>query len=140
MNTYGFDQEALELIYRYLRDRSQKVKVGSSFRNELDVLCGVSQVSILGPPLFNIDICDLFFIDMSSDIANYADDTTPFECVRYYDKLKENLELTIYKISNLLKYNNFKINATLYQSANLNNHDSIIKSTPFFYEFFFFFA
>ena len=88
MNTYGFDQEALELIYRYLRDRSQKVKVGSSFRNQLDVLCGVSQVSILGPLLFNIDICDLLFIHMSSDIANYADDTTPFECAPYYDKLK----------------------------------------------------
>ena len=105
--------------------------MGSSFRNQLDVLCDVSQVSIFGPLLFNIDICDLFFIDMSSDIANYADDTTPFECAPYYDKLKENLELTIYKISNLLKYNNFKINATLYQSANLNNHDSIIKSTRF---------
>ena len=88
LNTYGFDQEALELIYRYLRDRSQKVKVGSSFRNQLDVLCDVSQVSILGPLLFNIDICDLFFTDMSSDIANYADDTTPFECAPYYDKLK----------------------------------------------------
>ena len=88
MNTYGFDQEALELIYRYLRDRSQKVKVGSSFRNELDVLCDVSQVSILGPLLFNIDICDLFFTDMSSDIANYADDNTRFECAPYYDKLK----------------------------------------------------
>ena len=36
-----------------------------------------------------MDICNLFFIDMSSDIANYADDTTPYECAPYYDKLKE---------------------------------------------------
>ena len=36
---------------------------------------GVPQMSILGPLLFNMDICNLLFIDMSSDIANLADDT-----------------------------------------------------------------
>ena len=82
---------------------------------------------ILGPLLFNIDICDLFFIDMSSDIANYADDTTPYECAPYYNELKENLESTICKIFNWFKYNNVKANATkchffssFYQSATLN--------------------
>ena len=77
LNAHGFDQEALKLIHSYLCDRSQKVKAGSSFSKELDILCGIPQGSILDPFLFNIDICDLFFIDMSSDIANYADDATP---------------------------------------------------------------
>ena len=63
--------------------------MGSSFSKELDILCCVPQGSILGALLSNIDICDLFFIDMSSDIANYADDTTPYECAPYYSKLKE---------------------------------------------------
>ena len=49
---------------------------------------------------------------MNSDIANHGDDTTPYKCTPYYDKLKENLELTIYKIFNWFKYNNFKANAT----------------------------
>ena len=72
---------------------------------------------------------------MSSDIANYADDTTPYECAPYYDKLKGNLELTIYKILDWFKYNNFKANATKchfflspYQSATINIDGSIIKS------------
>ena len=45
-------------------------KVGSSFSKELDILCCVPQGSILDPLLSNKDICDLFFIDMSSNIAN----------------------------------------------------------------------
>ena len=115
LNAYDFDQVASKLIHSYLCDRSQRVKVGSSFSKELD-------------------ICDLFLIDMSSDIANYVDDTTPYECAPYYDKLKENLELTIYKIFNWFTYNNFKANATKchfflspHQSATINIDGSIIK-------------
>ena len=74
--------------------------MGSLFSKELDILGGVLQGSILGFLVFNIDICGLFFIDMSSDIANYADDTTPYECAPYYNELKENLESTICKIFN----------------------------------------
>ena len=131
LNAYGFGQVALKLVHGYLCDRSQSVKVGSSFSKEFDILCGVPQGSILGPLLLTA-LCDLCFIDMSSDIANYADDTTPYECAPYSEKLKENLELTIYKLSNCFKYNNFKANATKcrfslspYQSGTINIDGSI---------------
>ena len=40
------------------------------------------QGSILGPLLFNIDLIDLFYECEESNIASYADDTTPYFCAR----------------------------------------------------------
>ena len=48
------------LVCDYLSDRSQKTKVGSSFSDYLDIIYGVPQGSMLGPLMFNIDLCDLF--------------------------------------------------------------------------------
>ena len=67
----------------------------------------------------------IFFVDVTSDIANYADDTTPYECAPYYDKLKENLELTIYRIFYWLRYIDFKgnvIKCHFYQSVCYQKH------------------
>ena len=57
LNTYGFDRNALKLIYDFLSDRSRKTKKGCSFSAYLDIIYGVPQGSILGLLLFNIDIC-----------------------------------------------------------------------------------
>ena len=80
LNAYGFYRNILKLIYDDLKDISQKTKVGSSFSAYLDIIYGVPQGSIFGPLLLNIDLCDLFFEDYSPDFADFADDTTPYEC------------------------------------------------------------
>ena len=36
--------------------------------------------SVLGPLLFNIVLIDLFYECEESNIASYADDTTPYSC------------------------------------------------------------
>ena len=64
---------------------------------------------------------------MSSDIANYADDITPYECAPYYDKLKKNGIDNLQNVLNWFKYKTFIANATKchfflspYQSATIN--------------------
>ena len=47
LNAYGFDRNALKLIYDYLSDRLQKTKVGSSFSAYLDIIYGVLLLLLL---------------------------------------------------------------------------------------------
>ena len=138
LNAYGFNQNALKLIYDYLSDRLQKTKVGSLFSAYLDITYGVPQGSILvcWPLLFNIDLCDLFLEDYSSDFANFADDTTPYKCRPELNEVMNNLETTIEKMFEWFSFNNFKANVSKchlryspYQPVPVNIKGSITESS-----------
>ena len=47
------------------------------------------QVSILGPLLFHINLCDLFLSEYSSEFTNFAEDTTSYVYGKYYDEQKQ---------------------------------------------------
>ena len=79
LHAYGFSTSALNLIYDYLSERMQRTKIGNVFSTWRSILYGFPQGSILGPLLFNIDINDLFYSSTHIEIANFADDNTPFE-------------------------------------------------------------
>ena len=74
----GFSYEACKVMYYYLTDRKHRTKINDSFSSFIDLLLGVPQGSILGPYLFNIYICNLFFFVEEDNVISYADDTTPY--------------------------------------------------------------
>ena len=80
LNAYGVDVSALRLIFDYLTNRKQRTKIGIDYSSWREILYGVPQGSILGPLLFNTFICNLFLITDDFEMANYADDTTPYVC------------------------------------------------------------
>ena len=75
---FGFDNPSLLFIYSYLVGRMQRTKVNNAYSSYSSIQYGVPQGSILGPLLFNIYMCDMFFQNPTCNIASYADDTTPY--------------------------------------------------------------
>ena len=92
LHAYGFSLESITFIQSYLTNRIQRNKISSSFSEYSNVESGVPQGSISGPLFINIFICDLFFDDIDIDLANYADDTTPYAYDLELDKVIESLK------------------------------------------------
>ena len=65
------------MLYSYLSHRTQRIKINKSFSDRTDLEFGVPQGSILGPILFNINMIDPFYECKDSNVARYADYTTP---------------------------------------------------------------
>ena len=110
LEAYGFDFQSLAYIYSYLSHRKQRTKVNKTFSAWSDIKSGVPQGSILGPLLFNVYVNDMFYFVGSSDVANYADDTTPYTVNKTMDALLNSLEndtstLTRWFYDNYLKMN-----------------------------------
>ena len=78
---YGFSQEAKELLFSFLANRRQKVKLNGMFSDCEIVIHGVPQGTVLGP-----FICLLYVNDFSSNlnttekVIQFADDTSIVCC------------------------------------------------------------
>ena len=75
--SFGFDYNLLQMLQSYLSNRKQRKKINDAYSKYCEILFGVPQGSILGPQLFDIYICDVFYDINDCDIASYADDNTP---------------------------------------------------------------
>ena len=80
LHWYGVLSAAFNLIHSYLTCRTQRITFNNSLVRQSSIEYGVPQRSVLGPLLFNIDLIDLFYEYEDSNIASYADDTTPYAC------------------------------------------------------------
>ena len=92
LDAYGFNKNALKLVNSYLSNRKQRVKINNKYSSWSEILFGVPQGSILGPLLFNIFICDMFYFLEDFDIANYADDSTPYNADKNVEFVVNNLK------------------------------------------------
>ena len=111
LNAYGFDMKALNFIYDYLSNRKQRTKIDNAYSSWQNILYGVPQGSILGP-FFNVDLCDLFLIMNHENIANYADDNTPYVSRKTIDEVVGFLEESSCVIFKWFKDDQFQANSS----------------------------
>ena len=109
LHAYGFDYLSFKLVHSYLTGRKQRVRVGAAYSDWSNIDDGVPQGSILGPELYNYNSNDLFLFVLL-DIANYADDNSPFTVAQSIPRVVENLEADAGRLLSWIRYNGLKAN------------------------------
>ena len=102
---YGLSKSSLNLLLDYLTSHKQRVKIGSSYSEWNEIKRGVPQGSVLGSLVFNVFINDIFMFIEKSEIFNFADDNTIYNCGEDLSNILENLK---HDMKILLKW--FRIN------------------------------
>ena len=107
----GIRGKALDLIKSYLTNRQQFVSIMDEMSVIAEIIFGVPQGSCLGPLLFVLMLYDLKFIDTTSTLIKYADDTVIILICDKLDDIPEALNRDIDKIKDYYTNNGLKLNA-----------------------------
>ena len=105
-------------IQNYLEDRSQSVMANNRISNDVKVISGVPQGSVIGPILFLVIIDNISYISIKSSLGIFADDSRISREINSYNDA-ENLQddlLLIYDwaIDNNMDFNRLKFQALKY--------------------------
>ena len=68
------------------------MKVGNAYILWKEIFYGIPQGSILGPVIFNILLCDLFYLLEGIAVVSYADDASPSSANRTNDLVIKYIE------------------------------------------------
>ena len=138
LHAYGLSEDACNLIINYLRNRRHRVKITGTCSEWATINRGVPQGSVLGPLLFNIFLDDLFYVNMGSEIANYADDNRLYFEDKRYDVFKSVLENDVisatawfdnnYMCANPDKFQSIILSRDGQQSLSISVQDNMILS------------
>ena len=108
---YGFDYNSMQILQSIPSIKKQRIKINDAYSKYCEILFGVPQGSILGPLLFNIYICNMFYDINDCDIARYTDDNTPYASSSNLDALINKLEESTNNLFQWFRNNYMKANA-----------------------------
>ena len=92
---------------------------------------GVPRGSILGPLLFNIFLCDLFYMMSDTDFASYADDNTPYVSADAIEEVIKRLENFSAKFFKWFAENQIKANKDKFHLSISKNESVSVYIGPF---------
>ena len=118
---YGFDYNSLEMLQSYFSNRKERTKTNDAYSKYCEILFGVPQGSILGPLLFNIYKCDMFYDIDDCDIVSYADNNTPYTSSSNLDALINKLEESTNNLFQWLFQRLMLTNATFWLQVTMNS-------------------
>ena len=92
MHMVSTQNHLLKLLHSYLRNGWHRTKKNKQFTSWQELIQRAQQGSVLGPPLFDIYLNDLFYLVESSNVCSFADDATFYACDKDLNSLINRLE------------------------------------------------
>ena len=129
LSAYGLSNEACTLLTNYLSGRKQRVRIGTTYAEWVNVERGVPQGSGLGPLLFDIFINDMFYTLHACKLYNYADDNSLCYANANINYVNTTLEMECKIMISWFKDNRMKANPNKFQYMLLkpmNNTSQIV--------------
>ena len=110
LEAYGFQTDALNLVYDYFFNRKQRVRTNETFRCWKDrIWCSTRTYS--RSTIIQYTMCDLFYFLEDLDIASYVDHTTVYTVKENKESVAITLEVSSLPLFTWFNNNFMKANS-----------------------------